>query len=76
MVDAARHSPVQQPLAGRVHLLLLLRHGGACADGVLLPFHTTGVLWAPASAPVTAFPCTGGDLHPFLQDVCLCALVN
>jgi hypothetical protein len=40
--------------------------GWVGATGVLLPFHVAGVLWAPAAAPVTALPHSGGDLHPLL----------
>jgi hypothetical protein len=58
-----------------VCLLLLLCHGWAGAIGIL-PLYTGGVVWALATATVAALPSSGGNLHPLLQDVHLCATIG
>jgi hypothetical protein len=64
-----RHRLALKPPARRVCFLCLLCCSRSHTAGILLPPHAAGVLWAPASAPVAALLCFGGDLHPLLWDV-------
>jgi hypothetical protein len=75
-VDVVWHLLAHQPSTRRVHLLLLIRHGWAGATGVLLPLHATGILWAPATTLVVTLSHSGGNLHPLMRDVHLCAAIG